>query len=232
MKKEERFSLAYHLILNAKGKKTLTQTELYEIWKIIFPETLNIINNYAPTLKSGNRLYDNDDLIVESYFAFLEAFNRAKFDRGSMKEFYEFFGLYKCCVRSQTAKTRAVYKENDPVKVALSLDQPIDAANDILDNDSNLGEISADPQAENKIKQIIQNEYLTQLKSALNALEKYLTENERIVIKAFYYKGLKTEQIAAELKLSKASVLQLEKRALFKYRSHAEEVSLRSFLAT
>ena len=59
-----------------------------------------------------------------------------------------------------------------------------------------------------------------------------LTENERIVIKAFYYKGLKTEQIAAELKLSKASVLQLEKRALFKYRSHAEEVSLRSFLAT
>ena len=225
MKNEERFNLAYNLMLKAKKKESISQAELYEIWKIIFPETINIIKRYAPSLKTGTRLYDNDDFIVESYFAFLEAFNKAKFDGGTIEEFRKFIGLYKCYVRSKTAKTRAVYKKNDPVKFADSLDRPIDAA-----NDCSLGDFYEDSQAENQLEQIIRNEYITQLKSALNALEKHLTENERIVIKAIYYKGLSTVQIAAELKMSRANVLLLERRALSKYRIYAEESNLRSFL--
>ena len=106
MKNEERFNLAYNLMLKAKKKESISQAELYEIWKIIFPETINIIKRYAPSLKTGTRLYDNDDFIVESYFAFLEAFNKAKFDGGTIEEFRKFIGLYKCYVRSKTAKTK------------------------------------------------------------------------------------------------------------------------------
>jgi RNA polymerase sigma factor, sigma-70 family len=221
MKKEERYEKAIEAIRRINFGDT---SHVYGLWCLLRPEARYFATKLL-CVKNDTRLCEIDDIMQESYFAIIKTLQKYKFANYDMGNLYQFIAYYKNEIRAQTREIRAMSRRHDPMKEKSSLDECF-----ADDNEGTILDLLPDPVATMRFEERVRVIYINELRSSLNKLMEYLSEQEKRVIYLRYFQLFSITKTANETSLNERTIIDIEKRALNKMRLHSEEVNLRSFI--
>lgn len=168
---------------------------IYPLWELLKPLTMRFLTRYINISKSkGERLFDKDDLLQESYIALLRALDYWDPQKGA------FSAVYLWMIQSGTQAVRGS-KGKDIIFKALSLDMPIN--NSESDSIITLGDTVEDNTASECFEEAEQRAYIKELRAAFEEINKQLNSEQIAAIRAKYYKdnsmvqGMSMDQIRA-----------------------------------
>ena len=156
----------------------------------------------------------NDDLMQECFLALLEAVQAYKPE--SEYKFTTY--LYRCVLNRFNVLSgyRTKRAMNDPINNSKSLHEAISEIEDIT-----IMETLPDDTATEEFENIIEREYIRQLHYSLEQCMNTLTDNQRAVIKAYYYHNRNYNEICKSSEITYYEVRKLHQTGLNKLRTNS-----------
>ena len=189
-----------------------------ELWELLRPLTSAYINRYI-FRNRGERLYDADDLMQESYLALLAALDYYQPEKGA------FAAVYLWALQAATRATRGTVSR-DAIFTATSLDEPLDYSGE---TEITLGDQLEDTTAGQSFEDAERREYFSELRRLFVEIDIQLTPEQRAVIRARYYDGLTLLQTGERLCLTLEQCRSAEGKALRVFRKPHNLKRLRLF---
>lgn len=166
---------------------------------------------------------DVEDLMQCGFIALLGALDGWDGDKGSVLSWYT---IHLKAAFTEATGRRTQRQKMDPIHNAMSLDAPlVDSEGDPLV----LVDVVPDPAAEAAIDHVADADAWERLHNALETALESLTEPQRAIIRARFWRGATLEQAAAECGITRSEAQKLEAAALRHLRHPKNSHALREY---
>lgn len=183
---------------------------LAELWQSVERLVAAKAQRVITAQGNGNRI-EFDDLYNSGFLALCAACESYRPEMG------HFVPWFLMCLKSAFAEATGYRTQRgrlDPLRNAVSLSTPIGEA----DNGAELGDLVADPAAEEPIERVEDEVWRGELREAISAAIAELPPDEAETLHSRYWDGLTLEQVAKKRGIWPTTVQQQEKRAIRRIR--------------
>lgn len=183
---------------------------LAELWQSVERLVAAKAQRVLAAQGNGNRI-EFDDLYNSGFLALCAA---CESYRPEMGHFVPWFLMHLKSAFAEATGYRTRQGKHDPLRNAVSLSMPIGEA----DGDAELGDLVADPTAEESVERVENSMWQEQLREAISAAMAELPPDEAETLYSRYWDGLTLEQIAKKRGIWPTTVQVTEKRAIRRIR--------------
>lgn len=192
-----------------------------ELWEQIKRFAMKKANKWLTAFKSRTDV-EFDDLMSTAYIAMCDAIESYSRDKGSFLTWCDYY-LSKNFSLLYGMRTKR--QKNDPLNTAVSLDMPIDDAEECC-----LSDIVADPDSAGAFESVEEDVYISQLHNALYDALGAINPHYGEIVERRYFKAQTLKIIAAELGVNPSEIRRRENCGMKELRKPFVAQKLRPFL--